>query len=244
MDKKAHYKQQLTYFEKEFSAISAYKLAAWQRSYIEKIKKYLLDKDLRGKTLIDIATGSGYVAVEMAKLGMHVIACDLSPQAIKNLKRYQKELSLRNLELIVCNAEKIPLKDNTVDYILANAILEHIPNEKEAIRGWKRILKPGGKMFITVPLKFRFIWPFLWLLNFIHDKRLGHLRRYDLETLINLFKLKTIKIFYTGHFIKVVGVLISILLKTHRFDKQLEIIDQKKENMRYGANNIAVIFEK
>lgn len=244
MDNKSHYKQQLAYYEKEFSTNSEYKLAAWQKRYIDRIKDYVLGKNFKNKTLLDIATGSGYVAIEMAKLGMNVIACDLSPQAIKNLKKYQKELSLRNLELIVCNAEKIPLKDNTVDYILANAILEHMPNEKETIREWKRILKPEGKMFITVPLKFRFIWPFLWLVNFIYDKRLGHLRRYDLESLKNKFNLKTVKIFYTGHFIKVVGVLISILLKTHRFDKQLEIIDQKKENRRYGANNIAVIFKK
>lgn len=244
MDKKSHYKQQLTYYEKEFSGNSEYKLSAWQESYIEKIKNFLLNKDFQRKKLLDIGTGSGYVAIEMAKLGMNVIACDLSPQAIKNLKRYREALSLQNLRLIVCNAEKIPLEDGTVDYILANAILEHIPNEKQAIGEWKRILKPGGRMFITVPLKFRFIWPFFWLVNFIHDKRLGHLRRYDLESLTNKFKLNTVKIFYTGHFVKVVGVLISILLRTHKLDKQLEIIDQKNENKQYGANNIAIIFEK
>jgi len=244
MDKKTHYKKQLAYYEKEFSTNSEYKLAAWQKRYIDRIKDYLLVKDFKNKTLLDIATGSGYIAIEMAKLGMNVIACDLSPQAIKNLKTYQKELSLRNLELIVCNAEKIPLKDNTVDYILANAILEHMPNEKETIREWKRILKPGGKIFITVPLSLKYVWPFLWLINILYDKRLGHLRRYDLKSLKDKFRLKVFKVFYTGHLVKVFGVIFSELIGTHRFDEFLEKQDSKKQDIQYGANNISVILEK
>ncbi len=244
MNKKAHYRKQLAYFEKEFSGISQYKLAAWQKSYIEKIKKYVIERDFKKKTLIDIGTGSGYVATEMANLGMHVIACDLSPQAIKNLKHYKRRFKLKNLEPMLCKAEKLPLKDKTVDYILANAILEHIPDEDEAIREWKRILKPGGRMFITVPLKFKFIWPFLWPINYVHDKRLGHLRRYDLETLRSRFRLKVVRYFYTGHLMKVLGVLFSLFLKTNRFDKYFEEWDKRKQNKKYGANNISVIFQK
>ena len=45
MNKKTHYKQQLNYFQKEFSAVSRYELAFWKRSYVQKIKEYLLDKD-------------------------------------------------------------------------------------------------------------------------------------------------------------------------------------------------------
>jgi ubiquinone/menaquinone biosynthesis C-methylase UbiE len=243
MDKKDHYKQQLAYYEKEFSANSEYKLAAWQESYIERIKNFLLDKDFQKKRLIDIGTGSGYVAIEMAKLGINVIACDLSPQAIKNLQKYKKGLSLHSLQLIVCNAEKISLKDNTVDYILANAILEHMPNEKETIREWRRILKPGGKMFVTVPLSLKYVWPFLWLINIFYDKRLGHLRRYDLKSLKEKFRLKVFKVFYTGHLVKVLGVIFSELIRTHRFDEFLEKQDSKKQDIQYGANNISVIFQ-
>lgn len=239
-----HYRKQLDYYKKEFSAVLHYELAAWQRSYIQRIKEYLLDNDFRNKTLLDIATGSGYVAVEMARYGVNVIACDMSEQAIANLKKYKKQFSLKNLELLVCKAEDIPLADNSVDYIVANAILEHIPDENQAVLEWKRILRRNGKMFITVPLSLKHIWPFLWFINILYDKRLGHLRRYDLESLKNIFKLKIIKIFYTGHIIKVLGVLILTLFKIDKLDRLLEKIDQKKENNRYGANNICVILEK
>lgn len=244
MDISDHYKQQQKYFDAEFSQLQDYSLAPWQESYIQRIKKYLLDKNYKSKTLLDIAPGTGYVAIEMAKLGMHVIACDLSKQAIKNLERYKKKLKLKNLELIVCKAEAIPLKKQSIDYIVANAILEHIPDEVGAINSWRNLLKRNGRMFITVPIKFRYIWPFLWLPNYIHDKRIGHLRRYDLASLQKKFTLKIIKFFYTGHLVKIYPIILKKLFNTNRFDTFFEEKDREKEHQLYGANNISVIFKK
>lgn len=241
--KSKQYKHQLNYFEKEFAANSKYSLEPWMKSYTGKIRHFLLNKDFKKKIVLDIATGSGYAAIELAKLGMQVIACDLSPQAIKNLNKYKKELSLPNLKLIICKAEKIPLKNNSVDYILANAILEHIPDEKSAVSEWKRVLKPTGKMFITVPLKYKHVFPFLWPIIYLYDKRIGHLRRYDLESLKNAFKLKPVKFFYSGHFIKVIGLLIGIVVKSNEFNQYVEKKDKQQEGIRYGANNISVIFK-
>ena len=244
MNEKKQYKHQRNYFNKEFLSIAQYRLSEWQITYIDRIKKHLLDKDFRKKTLLDIATGRGYVAIEMAKLGMQVIACDLSFQSIKNLGKYKKQFSLKNLQLLSCPAEKIPLPDKSVDFIVANAILEHIPNEKEAIAEWKRILRPHGRMFIAVPLKLRYVWPFLWLINYIHDKRIGHLRRYDLQNLQEKFNLRVLKVFYTGHLLKVVSAITSLfIIKSEKFSEFFEKIDTRQESKRYGASNIIVLFE-
>jgi len=237
-----HHTKQLSYFGYEFGHVDKYELESWQKSYIEKIKKYMLGKS-RKKVLIDIASGSGYVAIEMAKFGLNVIAIDLTPEAINNLNKYKKQFSLHSLTIKKCFAEKIPLPDKSVDFIVANAILEHIPNEKEAINEWKRILKPHGKMLITVPLKLRYVWPFLWLVNYLHDKRIGHLRRYDLQNLQEKFKLKVQKVFYTGHLLKVIGVIMALFVRNQKICNFIEKIDIKQENKRYGASNIIVLFE-
>src|SRR5258708_7543613 len=126
MDKTKQYKKQRAYFDKEFSSVKTYQLDEWQKSYVDRIKEYMLDKNYENKTLLDIATGRGYVAIEMARLGINVIACDMSPEAIRNLERYKKQFNLKNLKLIICRAEEIPLNDKSVDYVTANAILEHI----------------------------------------------------------------------------------------------------------------------
>lgn len=241
---KSYHHRQKNFFQKEFSRIKKYQLAPWQKGYIKRIKKYLLTQDSKNKTLIDIGAGSGYVAIEMAKLGMKVIALDLSDKAIANLRKYKKELNLKNLTLIKSLAEKISLPDKSIDYLVANAILEHIPNEKKAISEWKRILKPKGRMFITVPLKFRYLWPFLWPLNFWHDQRFGHLRRYDLESLKKKFSLRVVKYFYTGHLLKTVGAALICVFKLRGIGHWCEQKDEPLLTKCYGASNISVVFEK
>lgn len=243
MNEKKQYENQQNYFDREFLSINKYQLAEWQVSYIDRIKHFLLGRNFKRKTLLDIATGSGYVAIEMAKLGMQVIACDLSLQAIHNLKKYKKQFSLKNLQLLVCPAEEIPIPERSVDYIVANAILEHIPNEKRAVDQWKQLLKPNGKMFITVPLKFRYVWPFLWPVNYMHDKRIGHLRRYDLEDLKKKFRLPVTNVFYTGHLTKIFSIILSILTKSNTHERYFETLDKKRSAKKFGANNITVIFK-
>lgn len=239
------YKKQLNYFNEQFSQVGSYKLSAWQRSYVERIKKYLLpNKIYKAKTLLDVGTGKGYTAIELAREGMKVIACDLSPQSIKNLKRYKKELKLNNLNFIRCNAEKLPLKDESIDFLVANALLEHLPNEEKAIREWKRVLKKGGRMFIAVPLSLKFVWPFLWPITIFFDRHIGHLRRYDEKSLQKKFQMRLIKTIYTGHLVKVLGVFLAKLFKTKLWLQFLEEQDAKLEDRAYGANNIIVVFER
>ncbi len=244
LSKKSHHQQQISYFGNEFKNIKTYDLLPWQESYIRRIKDNLPAKDFKNKILVDIGTGSGYVAVEMARLGMNTIATDLTPEALENVNRYKKKFKLKNIKTIHCEADNIPLGDKSVDYIVANAVLEHIPSEKNAAEEWNRILKPRGKFFIAVPLRYKFILPLFIPINYLHDKRLGHLRRYDLESLRNLFKMKVVKVYYTGHFIKMIGFMVNLFLQNKELDQVLEKIDLKWNNRRYGSTNIIVVFEK
>lgn len=242
--KQRHYTHQKKYFEREYSGRAEYSLSGWEESYVKRIKRDLLGKSYKGKKLIDIGTGSGYVAVEMAKLGLNVLACDLTEIVIRNLKRYKKKLGLKNLHIVTCKAEDIPLPDKSVDFVVANAVLEHIPDELMAVNEWKRILKHKGKIFITVPLKFRYIWPFLWPLNYVLDKRIGHLRRYDNMELERVFGMKAEKVYYTGHFIKALGFLMLKFYKSDNFEKYIEKNDAKKIKKRYGAINVGCILRR
>lgn len=47
--------------------------------------------------------------------------------------------------------ERMPFKDNSFDYVISNAVLEHVRDPFSAAREMTRVLKPGGEMFVHVP---------------------------------------------------------------------------------------------
>jgi SAM-dependent methyltransferase len=55
---------------------------------------------------------------------------------------------------IFYDGKKIPFDDNTFDCIFASEVLEHVPNNHEILSEFYRVLKPHGKVIITVP----FFW--------------------------------------------------------------------------------------
>jgi len=241
-----HHRKQILYFEKEIKAKSSYILEEWQKSYIKRFDAAIPISN--GDVVADIGTGSGYMAIELAKRGNVVLACDLNLKGLLRLKKISERLNLtRRLFLFACSAEKLPIRTDLVDVFISNAVLEHLPKEKEAIKEIGRICGKKAYGFVAVPLKLKHILPVLWPINIIHDKKIGHLRRYDKQDLKKKFGrhgFKIKEVFYTGHLVKVLGVLAQMPFKTHKFDKWLEDVDCNKEDKKYGANNILAIMKR
>ncbi len=241
-----HLQGQIKYFEKEDKNRTEFKLEEWQKSYLERLRSSFSLKE--GETLIDVGTGSGYIAIELAKKGLKVIACDLTLKELIKLKNIIHEEHLEdNLFLVCCSAEQLPFKNRIADYLVSNAVLEHLPKEGEALQEISRVCKSKSGLMVTVPLSLKYVLPFFWPVNIIHDKRIGHLRRYnddDLRKKFEKYRFKIKKVFYTGHFVKVMGVLATTVfkIKASKLDRILENIDKKKKAKKYGASNICVTF--
>jgi len=237
-----HLKGQIEYFKEEIYDAD-YRLAPWQESYVRKFRKSFPDAE--GKLFVDIGCGSGYMAVEMAKAGADVIALDLNLEGLARLKKIAEKLELHHRILIACSlADEIPLKDNVADYLASNAVIEHIPKEKKAISEFNRILRIRGGAMIAVPLSYRYLNPMLLPVNLIHDRRIGHLRRYDRKILKKKFKCwHLIKTCYTGHTSKAAKTLFNMIWPIFR-EKQMEIQDEKKAKNKWWASNIICLFQK
>jgi len=50
----------------------------------------------------------------------------------------------------------LPIREGTVDGILCEMVLEHVPDAEAAFREFRRVLKPGGRLYLAVP----FLWPY------------------------------------------------------------------------------------
>lgn len=51
-----------------------------------------------------------------------------------------------------CDIQALPFPDNSFDLILCNHVLEHIPDDRRALRELYRVLKPNGLAFLLVPM--------------------------------------------------------------------------------------------
>jgi len=119
-----------------------------------------------------------------------------------------------------------------------------LPRERDAIDEIDRVSNEKAGLMVTVPLKYRFINPVLLPLNFVHDKKIGHLRRYDVDTILRKFnKWQEVDTYYTGHFGKVLKTLINKIINV--FDENtIEINDNSLEKVKYGASNIIIFLKK
>jgi ubiquinone/menaquinone biosynthesis C-methylase UbiE len=52
---------------------------------------------------------------------------------------------------ILCDAHHLPFKNSTFDNVTASEVLEHMIAPVKALNEWRRVLKPGRKLFVTVP---------------------------------------------------------------------------------------------
>jgi len=244
------YTHQRNFFNREFNSLKHYVLEEWQKNYLRRIFcSFDIGTTSKNKFFLDIGVGgSGYTVIEFAKKGLISIGCDLSVEAIKKAKKFANEQKVaEKTGWVVCSAEHLPFKNQIFDFVVSNAVLEHLPDDRKAVSEISRITKNKCRVFITVPLSYKYVWLFLWPIHYIYDKRIGHLRRYDVDSLQKLFNTESLiteNVFYTGHLLKVLGVISSKIMKTNKFDTFFERVDRKSEKKRYGASNICVAFSR
>lgn len=98
-----------------------------------------------GMTLLDVAAGTGLVAVEGQRLigpAGRLLALDPSPGMLAELR---KKLDVETIEAY---AESIPLPDDHVDFISMGYALRHVGDLDQAFAEYHRVLRPGGRACI------------------------------------------------------------------------------------------------
>lgn len=205
------YAHQREYFDTEFAAYRSYQLENWRRSYLQRLRDArTLGADVT--PLVDVGVGgSGYTVIEAARSGAYAVGCDLSLDGLVRARRFAEQEGVADRTLwICCSAERLPLASESFASALAIAVLEHVPDDAAALDEIARVLKPGGRAWITVPHALRHVPLSLRLPNILHDRRLGHLRRYEAEELIDAAAARGLAqedVQYTGHMVKVIQLL-------------------------------------
>lgn len=147
----------------------------------------LLDRALERREdleVLEVGCGPGGMLDNLSRYG-RVHALDIAHDAM----RYCKQ---RGYERVVTGSgTELPFGDNLFDLVAAFDAIEHIPDDNLALREIHRVLKPGGKVFVSVPA-----YQFLFSQN---DRLVHHQRRYTRRLLRERFEaagLKPVKLSY------------------------------------------------
>lgn len=101
-------------------------------------------------TVLDAACGEGYGTNLIANKANKVFGVDISKTAIDHAKDKYKS---KNIQFIESSATNIPLDDNLIDLVVSFETLEHMLEQDDLIKEFKRILKPNGIIIISSPDK-------------------------------------------------------------------------------------------
>lgn len=241
--------RQLKIFNRRLKACKAYRLENFQISYKQRLFKALEINSMvlnQDDKFLDIgAGGMAYLVIEASKEGCRSFGVDLSEEAMKKSRYFADHNGNSNLcSFITCSADALPLKENTFSKISSIAVLEHLSDDHRAISEIARILKPRGRIFITVPNRYQHIpWVFRGYLKWA-DKITGHLRRYEAKQLIKEFEKHHFvleKLVYNGHLIKMIQYFLSLIWPPIRKTKskmwwKMEEMDLRLSDIKTGVH--------
>ena len=100
----------------------------------------------KNKKLIDVASGTGDIAeifLKKTRYQSKVVCIDTNKNMINISKDRLKKSN--NVNWIIANAEKMPLKSNIFDYYIISFGLRNVDNKFLALKEAYRVLKPGGR---------------------------------------------------------------------------------------------------
>ncbi len=115
------------------------------------------------RKILDVGCGTGAMSTRLQEWGS-VVSMDFSPLALQFSQRRGVK------HLVGADAMQLPFASCGFDTIVSMDVLEHIPDDKLALKEFYRVLRPGGRVLLSVPA-----YPHLWS---EHDVALQHFRRY------------------------------------------------------------------
>lgn len=104
--------------------------------------------DIPGKRALDVGTGTGQLALYLAAAGFDVTAVDLSESMISYARRNASSQGC-DIDFRTGDAESLGFDDNTFHGVVSRNVLWTLPDPERALREWRRVLRPGGRLVIS-----------------------------------------------------------------------------------------------
>ncbi len=159
-----------------------------------------------GDRLLDLGCGFGRHAYEAARRGADVVALDAGRVEVDGVAATFAAMAaageltegLARVGTVQGDGLRLPFCDATFDRVICSEVLEHLDDDRGAMRELARVLRPGGTMAVTVPR----YGPELvnWALSDeYHSVKGGHIRIYRRRQLLERLRASGLEVTGTGH---------------------------------------------
>jgi len=118
------------------------------------VRARLRPVDLQGKRVLEIGCGRGGFAAWLARLDAgpsEIVAADFSSAAVDKGRSFAAQNGLKNLTWKVADIQNLGEGDNEFDTVISFETIEHIPDPPQGVRELARVLKPGGRLYLSTP---------------------------------------------------------------------------------------------
>ncbi len=107
----------------------------------------------RAGRILEVGCGTGGLLVAAARSGRAVVGIDIASRWLVVARRRLADHGL-SVPLFVAEAERLPWPDASFDAVVADSVLEHLDDTSAALREWRRVLRPGGRLVAWSPNRF------------------------------------------------------------------------------------------
>lgn len=136
--------------------------------------------DVERPRLLDVGCSLGCTVEAAGRMGWDAHGVDISQDAVEFCRG-------QGLNCQVMRPSRLPYADNSFDALTAWHVIEHVPDVADALREWRRVLRPGGVLALETPdascLKVR-----LWGARYRHFWAAEHVYTFRPENLIPFLK--------------------------------------------------------
>ena len=105
-----------------------------------------------GDIVLDLGSGAGFDAFLAAKKvgnSGKVIGVDMTEEMIEKARANAKKYGFKNVEFKLGDIEKLPIRDNSINVVISNCVINLAPDKLKVFNEVYRVLKVGGKMYVS-----------------------------------------------------------------------------------------------
>ncbi len=155
--------------------------------------------------MLDLGCGAGRHAFEMYRRGAEVVAFDRNEAGLEDVATLFAAMEAAGevpagakASTVSGDALGLPFPDDHFDHVIASEILEHLREDEKAMHELVRVVKPGGRVVVTVPsyLPERVCWA---LSDDYHQAEGGHVRIYRADELISRLRAAGLRVAHREH---------------------------------------------